>query len=101
MRHDLAGVCVALAVVAGAMSCGQGEQGRERDAAMRARRGAAVRETETVTRVATPRDSGRIIYDSPPDLSEATLIRTRAPIVGLDKPLPPITPAPHPAKQAP
>jgi hypothetical protein len=86
-------ICVALAAIAGAAGCSQGEDARVRRAQLRERREGVVRETELTKRVATPQDSGRIIYDPPPSLSLDNLARTRAPIVGLTKPSQPIEPA--------
>jgi hypothetical protein len=93
MRRDLGTICVALAAIAGATGCTQGEDARVRRAQMRERREGIVRETEMTRRAATPQDSGRIIYDPPPSLSLDNLARTQAPIVGLSKPSQPSEPA--------
>ena len=100
MRRDLGMLCVALATMAGVTGCRQSEDNRERLARVRAQHEAVVRETETVHRLATPQDSGRIVYDPPPDLSLTNLIRTQAPIVGLAKPLQPSEPARQPGPAA-
>lgn len=96
MRRELGSMCVAIAIIACAAGCSQDEDVRVQRAQLRAQRESVVRQSEIVQRVATPRDSGRIIYDPPPPLSAENLARTRAPIVGLDKPLP----AREPARQS-
>ena len=100
MRRDLGMMCAALATIVGATGCRQSEDARVRHARLRAQREAVVREAETVKRLATPQDSGYIIYDPPPDLSLANLRRTQAPIVGLAKPLQPSEPARQPGPAA-
>ena len=80
-------LCAAMAMLAGATGCRQDETERVQRAQVRTQRASVMRESEIVQRVATPRDSGRIIYDPPPPLSAENLARTRAPIVGLEKPL--------------
>ena len=87
MRREPVLVCLAMTMSVVAASCSRGEKEREQRTQVRAQRESLVRESEIVQRAATPRDSGRIIYDPPPSLSAENLARTRASIVGLDKPL--------------
>jgi hypothetical protein len=93
MRRDPGIVCVALAMIVATTGCKRSGDDRTRLAQVRAQEEAVVRETDEVKRLATPQDSGHIIYDPPPDLSLQNLTRTKAPIVGLDKPLQPSEPA--------
>jgi hypothetical protein len=85
-------LCGAIAAIAGATGCSQSEDARAQRAQLRERREGVMRETELTRRVATPQDSGRIIYDPPPSLSLDNVTRTKAPIVGLTKPSQPIEP---------
>jgi hypothetical protein len=94
-------ICVVVAAIAGAAGCSQREDARVQRAELRERREGVVRATELAKRVATPQDTGRIIYDPPPSLSLDNLTRTKAPIVGLAKPLQPSEPAPQPKAPAP
>jgi hypothetical protein len=100
MRRELAMTCLALASIGGATGCRQSEDNRVRLERMRARREAIVRETELVQRTATPPGPARIVYSPPPDLSEANLVRTHAPIVGLEKTPQASEPAQHSAPPA-
>lgn len=100
MRGERVLCFVAIAMLAGVAGCNQGEDVREQRAQLRVQRQNVVRASEVAQRVGTPRDSGRIIYDAPPPLSAENLARTRAPIVGLDKPLQPGEPAHQPAPPA-
>jgi hypothetical protein len=101
MRRDRGLLCVALSAIAGAMGCSQGEDARVRRAQLREQREGVVRETELTKRVATPQDTGRIIYDPVPSLSLDNLTRRQSPIVGLTKPSQPIEPAQRRGSPAP
>jgi hypothetical protein len=85
MRRELVMTCLALATIGGATGCRRSDDYRVRLERLRAQREAVMRETELVQRTATPPGPARIIYSPPPDLSEANLLRTHAPIVGLEK----------------
>jgi hypothetical protein len=95
MRRELAMTGAALALIVAASGCRQNEKERAQRAQLRGQRDGLVREQEVVARLATPRQSGRIIYDTTPALSAENLARTHAPIVGLDKPLHASEPARH------
>lgn len=84
MRGELARALIALAMSGAIAGCSQSSGDRERDAAERARAEASVRQSPTAERVATPRDSGRILYDAPPDLSAANPGRPGVAINGVD-----------------
>jgi hypothetical protein len=71
MRRELMTCCVALAMLGGAIGCRQSAEARERHAAVRAQNEAAVRQSATVQRLATPTDSGRILYSAPPSLADS------------------------------
>lgn len=93
IRGSVAIETVSIALVVGA--CGQSASARQEKAAARAGVQADVRQTETVKRVTIPRDSGRILYDAPTDLSLANATRTKARIVGIDSSTQPLEPAQH------
>ena len=95
MRRELAMTGAVLALIAAASGCRQSETERAQRAQLREQRDGLVRDREVVERLATPREPGRIIYDTTPALSADNLARTRAPIVGLDKPLQASEPARH------
>jgi hypothetical protein len=89
MRREMMGaramLWVAMAsIVISAIGCTQSATARADDASARTNREAVVRRSATVERVAIPKDSGRLLYDAPTDLSLANAIRTRAPITGID-----------------
>ena len=84
MRRELVRLAIALALCGSVGACRQGADDRARDAAVRAQRLAGERETVPVERVTIPADSGRIIYDPPPDLSASTPGRRGVAINGVD-----------------
>lgn len=75
--------------------CRQGASARATKAATRAKSEAVVRQTETVKRVTIPKDSGRVLYDAPTDLSLVNALRTKATIVGIDSSTQPREPTQH------
>jgi hypothetical protein len=84
MRRELSRLCSAVAFCAALGACRQSAVARAGGAAARAKREAAVRNTATVERVTIPADSGRLIYDPPPDLSASTPGRPGVAINGAD-----------------
>jgi hypothetical protein len=84
MRRELASCSIALGICAAAAGCRQSVENRARHAAVREEREASVRETPAVERVSTPTDSGRILYDAPPDLSASSPGRPGVAINGAD-----------------
>jgi hypothetical protein len=84
MRREVALFYIGVAVCGAAVACRQSADDRAHHAAARAREQAAVRETPTVQRVTIPRESGRILYDPPPDLSASTPGRVGVAINGVD-----------------
>lgn len=84
MRRELARGLIALVISGAVAGCGQSADDRSRHAAERVREQALVRETPTVERVTIPSDSGRLIYDPPPDLSATSPGRPGVAINGAD-----------------
>ncbi len=78
MRRKLVGP-TALLSLAAASGCVQSAEKRAERASARAREAAAVRESPTVQRVMIPRDSGRVLYDAPTDLSDTATRAAKAP----------------------
>jgi hypothetical protein len=72
MRRELVTRCIALAILGGAIGCRQSAEARARNAAARAQSESAVRQSATVQRLATPTDSGRILYTAPPSLADSS-----------------------------
>src|SRR5450432_3721274 len=87
MRPDLVRGLIALVMSGAAAGCRQSADDRARHAAERAREEAIERETPTVGRVTIPRDSGRLLYDAPPDLSATSPGRQGVAINGVDSSL--------------
>ena len=77
MRRELKS-CIAVVALASAAGCVQSAEKRAERAATREREQSPVRASPTVQRVTIPRDSGRILYDAPTDLSDTTT-RTASP----------------------
>ncbi|MEO7039259.1 MAG: hypothetical protein ABI186_04420 [Candidatus Elarobacter sp.] len=77
MRRKLVGL-TALLLLAAASGCVQSAEKRAERASAREREAAAVRESPTVRRVMIPRDSGRILYDAPTELSDTAARRAAA-----------------------
>jgi hypothetical protein len=71
MRREPTVCYVALALLSAAIGCRQSAETRERNAAARAQNEAAVRQSATVQRLATPPDSVRILYTAPPSLADS------------------------------
>ncbi len=71
MRRELV-ACLAVVALVGDVGCVQSADTRAERAAAREREQAPVRASLTVQRVTIPRDSGRILYDAPTDLSDTT-----------------------------
>jgi hypothetical protein len=84
MRRELAGAMIALALCAAVGACRQSADERAQAATVRGRREAGVRETPTLERVTIPADSGRLIYDPPPDLAASSPGRKGVAINGVD-----------------
>jgi hypothetical protein len=84
MRRELVRVSIPLVLCGALAGCPQSGEERARHATERAREESAVRQTPTVERVTTPTDSGRILYDAPPDLSAASPGRPGVAINGAD-----------------
>ena len=84
MRREVALCYIAFAMCSAATACRQSADDRAHHAATRAREEAVVRETPTVQRVTIPRESGRILYDPPPDLSASSPGRAGVAINGVD-----------------
>jgi hypothetical protein len=76
---------LAVAMTSGALACGSGAKNREQRIDVHEQRAAAVRESETAQRLATPTEPGRIIYEAPTDLSMDNARRTGAAIIGIEK----------------
>jgi hypothetical protein len=74
----VAGFVMATSITA---ACQQSEQDRTRDATARAQLEANDRASAVVRGLETPRDSGRLIYDRPVDLSYANLRLTRPDLI--------------------
>lgn len=72
MRRERIVRAAALALVGIAMGCGQSADDRARHASARASDEANVHESATVQRLMTPRDSGRVLYDAPTELSDTS-----------------------------
>ena len=83
MALGFAGLVV-VATSTGLAACRQSEQNRARDAAARAQVEARDRASAVVRSLETPRDSGRLLYDRPVDLSYANLRLTRPDLARLD-----------------
>ncbi|MEP7067011.1 MAG: hypothetical protein ABI889_13325 [Gemmatimonadota bacterium] len=83
MRREM--TLVALMLSSAALGCESGAENRAKRIDDHEGRAAAVRASETAQRLATPPDSGRIIYDQPTDLSMANARRTGTAIVGIEK----------------
>ncbi|MBA2683637.1 MAG: hypothetical protein H0U66_03995 [Gemmatimonadaceae bacterium] len=77
MRRELV-ACAAIAALLGGEGCVQSASKRAERASVRAKEAAPVRATPTVQRVTIPRDSGRILYDAPTDLSDSAAHRAAA-----------------------
>ncbi|HLB10055.1 MAG TPA: hypothetical protein VK617_11000 [Gemmatimonadaceae bacterium] len=71
MRRELIMCCTALAMMGSVSGCRQSAEARAQNAAARAQNEAAVRQSATVQRLATPTDSGRILYTAPPSLADS------------------------------
>jgi len=100
MRPSLVSCSIALAICGALVGCHQSAGARARHLAARAQNEASVRGTPTVERVSTPTDSGRILYDAPPDLSASSPGRAGVAINGVDSSsLKPDTSS-HPAQKA-
>jgi hypothetical protein len=84
MRRELAHMTIALVLCGSIGACRQDTDVRARDASVRARRESEARETPVVERVTIPADSGRLIYDPPPDLSASSPGRPGVAINGVD-----------------
>lgn len=84
MRREFGRALVALVMCGAATACRQSPEDRARHTVARAREEASVRQMPTVERVTTPTDSGRILYDPPPDLSASSPGRAGVAINGVD-----------------
>ncbi len=74
MRREVTLTILAIVTI-GALGCGQSADARARSAAARAQREGAVRQSATVQRDETPRDSFRILYTAPPPLADSSARR--------------------------
>ena len=68
---------VAVALLAATGACRQSGEDRARDVRQRADIEARASQSEVVQELRSPTDAGRLIYEAQPDLSYATLLRTR------------------------
>ena len=85
MRRDVMLVLAGLATASAMAGCERYPETRARRIAEHEQNTQAARASETVQRLHTPQDSGRIIYDQPTDLSLENARRTGATINGIEK----------------